>query len=270
MGELRQAIDTEVMGWAVAKYLEDYGEDVVITDLEDLADLVGQAAGQVHEHGAVHLITHIVVWPFPAEAEALITLDLPNGVRLCTLCISHKHLVPEHPQAAGATAVIHHVLASVLSAARGLVNEYETEVARRAAQQPVQVWVLRHDDKHADDVSLHATRTGGLGALAQTVRSRWDNITGEPGVPPTGDALDDQTAVETYFRHRSGSESYSLYSETVDGTSIGQDDPADAADAREQQDTCRCGEPIVLYNGDWLHLYNPELTGANDHDASPT
>lgn len=37
MGELRQATDTEVMGWAAAKYLEDYGESVVITDLEDLA-----------------------------------------------------------------------------------------------------------------------------------------------------------------------------------------------------------------------------------------
>ena len=35
MGELRQATDAEVMGWAATKYLEDYSEDVVITDLED-------------------------------------------------------------------------------------------------------------------------------------------------------------------------------------------------------------------------------------------
>ena len=33
MGELRQATDAEVMGWTAAKYLEDYGEDAVITDL---------------------------------------------------------------------------------------------------------------------------------------------------------------------------------------------------------------------------------------------
>jgi hypothetical protein len=135
MGELRQATDAEVVGWTAAKYLEDYGEDAVITDLEDLASLVGQAAEQVHEHGATHLITEIAVWPFPAEAEALVTLDLPSGIRLCTLCISHKHLRPDHTQAADGAAVIRHVLANVLSAARDLAEEYETEISRRTAQQ---------------------------------------------------------------------------------------------------------------------------------------
>jgi hypothetical protein len=107
------------------------------------------------------------------------------------------------------------------------------------ANRPAEVWVLRHDDRHGDDVSLYASYSNGLGALAQTVRSRWDNITGEPGVPATGDALDDKTAVEMYFRHRSGSESYCLYSETVDGISIAPD--ADAAGVVEgigPQDTC--------------------------------
>lgn len=80
-----------------------------------------------------------------------------------------------------------------------------------------EVWVLRHEDKHGDDISLHASNADGLGALAQTVRSRWDNITGNPGVPATGDSLDDDTAVEMYFRHRSGVESYALYGEEVQG-----------------------------------------------------
>jgi hypothetical protein len=79
------------------------------------------------------------------------------------------------------------------------------------------VWVLRHEDKHGDDISLHASQADGLGALAQTVRSRWDNIMGNPGVPATGDSLDDNAAVEMYFRHRSGIESYALYSEEVQG-----------------------------------------------------
>lgn len=159
MGELRQATDTEVMGWAAAKYLEDYGESVVITDLEDLASLAGQAAGQVHEHGATHLITKIAVWPFPAEAEALITLDIPGGIRLCTLCISHKHLIPDYTQAADATAVIHHFLANVLSAARALANEYETEVSRRTAQEPTQ-----HADRHSGEEpdTLRATATAAV------------------------------------------------------------------------------------------------------------
>ncbi len=80
-----------------------------------------------------------------------------------------------------------------------------------------EVWVLRHEDKHGDDISLHASRADGLGALAQTIRARWDNITGNPGVPATGDSLDDDAAVEMYFRHRSGIESYALYSEEVLG-----------------------------------------------------
>lgn len=129
MDELRQATDAEVMGWT-AKYLADDGEDVALTDVEDVASLVGEAAAQVHEHGAAHLITQIIVWPFPAEAEALITLDLPCGIRLCTLCISHKHLIPGHTQAAGSPPVIHQVLANVLSAARALAGEYETKVSR--------------------------------------------------------------------------------------------------------------------------------------------
>ncbi len=85
------------------------------------------------------------------------------------------------------------------------------------AKAAAEVWVLRHDDKHGDDISLYASRALGLGALAQTVRSRWDNITGNPGVPATGDSLADEAAVEMYFRHRTGIESYSLYSEDVNG-----------------------------------------------------
>ena len=32
---------------------------------------------------------------------------------------------------------------------------------------------------------------------------------------------------------------------------------------------CGCGEPITEYDGAWLHIYNPELRGTDDHDASP-
>jgi hypothetical protein len=91
-----------------------------------------------------------------------------------------------------------------------------TSVPASPAEPAAEVWVLRHDDKHGDDMWLYASRTLALGALAQTVRSRWDNIVGDPGVPATGDALTDEAAVEIYFRHRTGIESYSIYSEQVD------------------------------------------------------
>ena len=41
-----------------------------------------------------------------------------------------------------------------------------------------------------------------------------------------------------------------------------------AADAGEDE-TCGCGWAITEYGGDWLHVYNPELTGSGDHDAEP-
>jgi len=240
MNELRQVTtDEDVASWTVGRHSGDYGDDILITDLEDVDALVGEAAEQVHEHGATHLITQIGVWRVPDESEALITLDLPSGIRLCTLCISAKHLIPGHNQAGDGPALIRRVLDNVLSAARTLARDYETEVSRRArgtgqpagtrepptaagpppqAEMRGEIWVLRHQHNHGDDLSLHASREGALGVLARDVRSRWDNITGMPGVPVTADELGDATAVETYFRHRSGSESYSLYSDTVHST----------------------------------------------------
>src|SRR6266516_2248553 len=74
------------------------------------------------------------------------------------------------------------------------------------AKAAAEVWLLRHDDKHGDDISLYASRALGLGALAQTVRSRWDNITGNPGVPATGDSLADEASrrdvLQAPDRHR--------------------------------------------------------------------
>ena len=126
MGGLREAADAEVIGWTAGKYLEDHGEDFAIENLADVKELVGRAAEQVHERGAAHLITEIAVWPDLAEAEALITLDLPSGLRLSSLCISHKHLVPDRHRVADTVTVVQHVLASVLSVARALAEEYRT------------------------------------------------------------------------------------------------------------------------------------------------
>lgn len=33
--------------------------------------------------------------------------------------------------------------------------------------------------------------------------------------------------------------------------------------------TCGCGERITMYDGVWLHVFNPELRGTDDHDAHP-
>jgi hypothetical protein len=235
MNELRQATDEEVAAWTAQKHSGD-DDDIVITNPDDVDVLVGEAAGQVQEHGAAHLITQIAVWRVPGEAEALITLDLPSGIRLCTLSISTKHLIPGRDQAGDGPALIRPVLGNVLSAARALARDYETEVTRRAREAGMrgEIWVFRHEHNHGEDLSLHASREGALDILARDVRSRWDNITGMPGVPATADELDDETAIETYFRHRSGSESYSLYSDIVHGTSEAGTCPAGTDDQLSQ------------------------------------
>lgn len=33
---------------------------------------------------------------------------------------------------------------------------------------------------------------------------------------------------------------------------------------------CGCGWPITEYDGEWLHIFNPALTGTDDHDARPS
>lgn len=44
---------------------------------------------------------------------------------------------------------------------------------------------------------------------------------------------------------------------------------AELVDGQGPVDWCGCGEPMTEYDGVLLHVYNPALTGADDHDASP-
>lgn len=55
-----------------------------------------------------------------------------------------------------------------------------------------------------------------------------------------------------------------LYDETMKITG------ADLTDgASDEEEFCGCGEPITMYDGEWLHIYNPELRGTDDHEARP-
>lgn len=92
----------------------------------------------------------------------------------------------------------------------------------------VDIWVLRHEHKHGDDVTLHSNHDAGLTTLARIVRRQWDNITGNPDVPPTPWQLSDQDAVALYFAHRCDVEMYSLTSMAVPahGSPLAGVDPA--------------------------------------------
>lgn len=47
------------------------------------------------------------------------------------------------------------------------------------------------------------------------------------------------------------------------------DDRFDIVANQEAQSHCGCGDPVVRYEGEWYHVYNPALTGNDDHDAHP-
>lgn len=79
------------------------------------------------------------------------------------------------------------------------------------------VWVLRHVDAHDEDITVHATRQDALSALARIVRSRWDSIADQAGVPATPDRLTDQQALDVYFARSPSWSHYSLDATDVRG-----------------------------------------------------
>lgn len=89
--------------------------------------------------------------------------------------------------------------------------------AQQQMDQQADVWVLRHDNGRDDAISIHATRDHGLAVLARDVRTRWDNITGNPGVPASPAEFSNEEAVELYFQYRDGIETYDLYPDEVNG-----------------------------------------------------
>lgn len=99
-----------------------------------------------------------------------------------------------------------------------------------------------------------------------------DTVTG-------GDALDvdrDDEDADIAASCTLTEEGLTLYQ--LDGKDVpdqGDADDAWTVDLREVVDGqgdvvhCSCGEPVTEYDGQWLHILNPALTGADDHDADP-
>lgn len=86
--------------------------------------------------------------------------------------------------------------------------------ARRSPRRPVHV--LRHWDRHHDDVDLWADKNLALDSLAAHVRDSWSNVVGQDGVPDQPPA-DNREAVALYYgpRCERGDEDYTLYEATV-------------------------------------------------------
>ncbi|MFC0843443.1 hypothetical protein ACFH04_06805 [Streptomyces noboritoensis] len=77
--------------------------------------------------------------------------------------------------------------------------------------------VLLREDRHGQEVTLWADENSALACLAQRVRSSWDNVAGDDGIPHCP-PLDDREAVSLYYgpRAQRADERYSLYADDIE------------------------------------------------------
>ena len=110
----------------------------------------------------------------------------------------------------------------VLNRARAAVH---AEMADRASPYPPvtalipktqenTLWVLRHWDRHDDQVTFWADEESAYGALAEHVRERWSNVRDIDGVPDAAPA-EDREAVRAYYGAGRDDDGYSIYPDTV-------------------------------------------------------
>jgi hypothetical protein len=120
METTREATDAEVIGWVAGKYEERYGPGYVITDAGDVDAMVGQAAIQLDEHDARHLITECSVDRVPGEAAVRVRVATGSGLDLS--CVRRFECSRRDPASA-----VHHALTEVLDTARGLLARYRED-----------------------------------------------------------------------------------------------------------------------------------------------
>jgi hypothetical protein len=95
-------------------------------------------------------------------------------------------------------------------------------------------WVLRQWDRHSDDVTLWADEASALTSLAQHVRSAWDDVAGEDGIPfrPPADV---RRAVDLFYESREDIEGYTLHAADISRCLIAPRNPS-------LSDTDECAE----------------------------
>ncbi|MGA5606004.1 hypothetical protein ACPCUF_34165 [Streptomyces griseoincarnatus] len=78
------------------------------------------------------------------------------------------------------------------------------------------VWVLRRQDRHEDEVTLWNDEDSALAALAGHVRSSWDSLLGDDGIPEYP-PLSDRETIDLYYGadQGRGDEHYSLYADDI-------------------------------------------------------
>jgi hypothetical protein len=140
-GPEREAIlsDSELLDLLIAAKIDDGHDDDFPFTVEDAHDLdtFQAAACNAIPAGRTHPIRHILIWPNADESDALVTLDLANGLRVASLCVEARDFINDDPSNTGTAANIEFALAELLYQGHLLADRYEQAVQ---AVRPSRWW----------------------------------------------------------------------------------------------------------------------------------
>lgn len=124
----RQATDDEVIAWAAESWREgNEDEPIDVEGFTDVSVRFGEAIQATYDHDVEHLIQDVSLWIVAGNDGTidgfLITIDLPNKLRLSSLVQDYHHLIPRDTPG-DAESVYRKLLGNVLRCARSLIHQY--------------------------------------------------------------------------------------------------------------------------------------------------
>jgi len=128
--------DTELRDLTIASLTATGHDDdcpYTIATIEDV-DAFHEIVCNAIPPGSSHPVKHLSVWPALDEPDALITLDLPNGLRMSTLCITVSQFQPD-PAEVGTAAAVEAALGELLYQGQMLAEQFESAVQAALEQR---------------------------------------------------------------------------------------------------------------------------------------
>jgi hypothetical protein len=151
-----------------------------------------------------------------------------------------------------------------------VIDLLETAQARKLLAGPATLGLLYLDDPDGDHyyVTADITSEADGGPRLASASCDWEMIVPERqlGAEAAVAILTGITAVGEDLLRRL--ERFAAPGEQAAYDQAMQDS-LDVTEGIEAHEICGCGEPIALYEGEWMHVYNDQLRGTGDHDAAP-
>jgi hypothetical protein len=151
-----------------------------------------------------------------------------------------------------------------------VIELLEAVQRERLLTGPAQVGLIYRDDPGGDTyyVTVDITSSEHRVLRLASIGCDWSMIA--PGAPTGADAaaviMDGITAeANALLRHLKGFAA--PYEQAAHDRAM--EESLQVTDGIDDIDTCGCGDPIALYDGEWCHVYNDRLRGTDDHDPVP-